>query len=52
MAVIKSREGYVVVVRGWGFVTASALMKRQAAVRLMHRLCRSGEKARLERRSA
>ncbi len=52
MTVAKSAAGYVVVVRGWGFVTASALLTRRGAEAMRKRLERHGLKARIARRAA
>ena len=51
-ALAKSKSGWVVIVRGWDFVTASALLSYPEALAIQRRLRKSGEKVRLERRMA
>ncbi len=39
----RSREGAVVIAKGWGFVTASSLMPYRRAKRMARRIARGGE---------
>jgi hypothetical protein len=49
MVTAKSRAGYVVIVRGWGFVTASAVVPKRRADAMANKLRREGLKATVRR---